>query len=153
MPSIIVITLTDPGRVYGKMNPESIVQPKCKCKVGSCLLCGSSCKRWGCACDGIEPAVALARTTGQWGPLKRSLTNSAAERDHLEREAAKRAKIEISKSVELEGTNTDPTMKQPLQNINDLWEAFGWSEGTKKKLPNEKSRISDESLKEAGGSG
>ena len=44
-------------------------------------------------------------------------------------------------------------MKQPLQNINDLWEAFGWSEGTKKKLPNEKSRISDESLKEAGGSG
>ena len=51
------------------------------------------------------------------------------------------------------GTNTDPTMKQPLQNINDLWEAFGWSEGTKKKLPNEKSRISDESLKEAGGSG
>ena len=53
--------------------------------------------------------------------------------------------------MELEGTNTDPTMKQPLQNIYDLWEAFGWSEGTKKKLPNEKSRISDESLKEAGG--
>ena len=122
MPSIIVITFTDPGRVYGKMNPESIVQPKCKCKVGLCLLCGSSCKRCGCACDGIEPAVALARTTGQRGPLKRSLTNSAAERDHSEREAAKRARIEISKSVELEGTNTDPTMKQPLQNINDLWE-------------------------------
>ena len=37
--------------------------------------------------DGIELAVAPAQTTGQWGPLKRSLTNSEAERDHLEREA------------------------------------------------------------------
>ena len=29
--------------------------------------------------DGIEPAVVLARTTGQQGPLKQSLNNSAAE--------------------------------------------------------------------------
>ena len=107
-------------------------QSKCKCKVGSCLLCGSRCKRCGCACDGIEPAVALARMTGQRGPLKRSLNNSAAERDHLEREAAKRARMEISKSVELEESDTDPTVK-PFHNINDLWEAFGLSEATKKK--------------------
>ena len=55
--------------------------------------------------------------------------------------------------MELKDTNSDPTMKQPLQGINDLWEAFRWSEAMKKKLPNVKSRISDESPTEAGGSG
>ena len=49
------------------------------------------------------------------------------------------------KSVELEESDTDPY-------INDLWEAFGWSEA-RKKLPNERSRLADESLKEASGSG
>ena len=76
--------------------------------------------------------MALARTTGQRGPLT---TNSTAERDHIEREAAKRARMEITKSVELE----ESTSNELLQNTNDLWEAFGWSEATKKKLPSERS--------------
>ena len=107
-----------------KMNPEGNSQSKCKCKVGSCLLCESRCKRCGCACDGIDPAVAPAQTTENRGPLKRPLINSAAERDHLDREAVKRARMKTSKSMELQESDIDPTMK-PLQNINDLWEAFG----------------------------
>ena len=57
--------------------------------------------------------------------------------------------MEISKSVEME----ESTSNELLQNTNDLWEAFGWSEATKKKLPSERSRVSDETLKETGGSG
>ena len=55
----------------------------------------SACKRCGCACDGVEPGVALARSSGQRGP-KRLSTGSE------QREAAKRARIEIAKATDLE---------------------------------------------------
>lgn len=98
------------------MDPE---QPhRCNCKVGSCLLCGSACKRCGCACDGVEPGVALAQSTGQRAP-KRSSTGSE------QREAAKRARIEIAKAREQEeGTIVvEPTIKQ-VETMDDLWQAF-----------------------------
>ena len=65
--------------------------------VGSWPLCGSACKRCGCACDGacIEPGVALARSTGQRGPNRLST-------DSEQRKAAKRAIIDIAKATELE---------------------------------------------------
>ena len=44
----------------------------CKCKVVSCPMCGSSCKRCACACDGIDPKMALNRARGQRGPQKLS---------------------------------------------------------------------------------
>ena len=125
MPSIIAITLLR-IRLHGRMNQE---QAKCKCKVGACLLCGSTCSGT-CSNDWTS------------NPAK-------AEKDRLEREAAKRARMEITKSVELE----EGTSNKLLQNTNDLWEAFGWSEATKKKLPSERSRVSDETLQETGGSG
>ena len=37
---------------------------KCSCKVGACRICGSSCKRCMCACDGVKPIDALARFRG-----------------------------------------------------------------------------------------
>ena len=87
--------------------------------VGSCPLCGSACKRCGCACDGVEPRVALARSSGQRGP-KRLSTGSEL------RDAAKRARIEIAKATEQEKRTigTEPSIKQ-VETVHDLWQAFG----------------------------
>ena len=46
-------------------NPFTIIS-----MVGSCPMCDSACKRCGCACDGVEPRVELARSTGQRGPKR-----------------------------------------------------------------------------------
>ena len=72
-----------------------------------------------------------------------------------QREAAKRARIEIAKATtELEERTigTEPTIKQ-VETVHDLWQAFGWSQATKNKLPNEDLRKGDVLLKESGGSG
>eukprot|EP00731_Ephydatia_muelleri_P007924 Em0004g262a len=94
-----------------------------------------------------EPGVALARSSGQRGP-KRLSTGSE------QREAAKRARIEIAKATDLEERTigTEPTIKQ-VETVHDLWQAFGWSQATKKKLPNEDLRKGDVLLKESGDSG
>ncbi len=36
----------------------------CRCKVGSCHICGSKCRRCMCSCDGIDPTDALSRSRG-----------------------------------------------------------------------------------------
>ena len=36
----------------------------CRCKVGSCSICGSKCRQCMCSCDGIEPSNALSRSCG-----------------------------------------------------------------------------------------
>ena len=92
--------------------------------------------------------MALARSSGQRGP-KRLSTGSE------QRDAAKRARIEIAKATEQEERTigTEPSIKQ-VESVHDLWQAFGWSQATKKKLPNrEDLRKGDVLLKESGGSG
>ena len=71
-----------------------------------------------------------------------------------EKQLAKRARIEIAKATDLEERTigTEPTIKQ-VETVHDLWQAFGWSQATKKKLPNEDLRKGDVLLKESGGSG
>ena len=46
----------------------------------------------------------------------------------------------------------EPTIKQ-VEIVNDLWQAFGWSQATKMKLPNEDLRTGDVLLIESGGTG
>ena len=43
---------------------------QCDCKVGGCRICGSSCRRCKCSCDGVSPLDALNRKLG--GQRKRS---------------------------------------------------------------------------------
>ena len=61
-----------------------------------------------------------------------------------EKQLAKRARIEIAKATDLEERTigTEPTIKQ-VETVHDLWQAFGWSQATKKKLPNEDLRKGD----------
>ena len=86
-------------------------------------MCGSSCKRCGCACDGIDPNVALNRARGQRGQQKRSTTSPRSARE--EREAAKRPRIDLSMAIAQED-RLEKTSKQ-MQTANDVWEAFTWS--------------------------
>ena len=37
---------------------------QCDCKVGGCRICGSSCRRCKCSCDGVSPLDALSRKAG-----------------------------------------------------------------------------------------
>ena len=63
--------------------------------------------------------MALARSSGQRGP-KRLSTGSE------QRDAAKRARIEIAKATEQEERTigTEPSIKQ-VETVHDLWQAFG----------------------------
>ena len=63
--------------VYARRLRSATVQQVCKCKVGSCSICGSKCRRCMCACDGIEPSEALARSRGGY---RRQVTALAIKR-------------------------------------------------------------------------
>ena len=67
----------------------------CKCNVGRCGDCNSSCRRCKCACDGVSPREALARGRGrQKGYLKAKRLKQQSmlvDADHLRR--SKRKKV------------------------------------------------------------
>ena len=78
-------------------------------------MCLRWCRAWSGACSEF------------WA------TRSEATIDHgsEQREAAKRARIEIAKATDLEERTigTEPTVKQ-VETVHDLWQAFGWSQAT-----------------------
>ena len=67
--------------------------------------------------------------------LVKPCVKALSVRISLRTEAAKRARIEIAKATEQgEGTLVaEPTIKL-VETVHDLWQAFGWSQATKKKL-------------------
>ena len=117
----------------------------CKCKVGSCPICGSSCKSCECACDSIDSKLALNRARGQRGPQKRSTTSPQSDQE--EREAAKRARIDLLMAIAQDG-ELEQTPKQ-MQTVIDVWKCL---RGAMHKLPSEHSRMNDTSLKTHDGS-
>ena len=50
--------------IYSRQLQSAQRQKVCQCKVGSCQICGSKFRRCMCACNGVEPADALARSRG-----------------------------------------------------------------------------------------
>lgn len=69
---------------------DNYVRPegRCKCKTGKCWLCSSPCRRCGCACDGVHPAIAIRRKRG--GNARRP-TQNVKRKKSLQR----RSKTEI----------------------------------------------------------
>ena len=52
---------------------------QCDCKVGGCRICGSSCRRCKCSCDGVSPLDALKRKAG--GQRRKRSTKSTGTND------------------------------------------------------------------------
>ena len=98
--------------------------PACKCKRGKCLVCGSSCKRCGCACDGVHPDAALARKNGQRG---RALQYARPRK----RNAATSSESQVAKK---------PCRDKPLETLNDVFAAFGFTSNQKANLPSRNDR-------------
>ena len=94
----------------------------CKCKVGSCGDCGASCRRCGCACDGVSPEVALARRRGHRGRGK-------SARPSWERTPPPAKVLKVSAPF------TDD-----LEDTEEVWTAFGFTPAMKKKLPSKNDR-------------
>ena len=99
--------------------------PSCGCKRGRCHECGSSCKRCGCACDGVSPAAALSRSPGQRGCGKWPRMEIERDDDSEDESPDKRSCAEIN---------------LPLRSREDVWEAFGFNDSQLKKLPSKTDR-------------
>ena len=50
--------------IYSRRLRSHAREGGCRCKVGSCHICGSKCRRCMCSCDGIDPIAALSRSRG-----------------------------------------------------------------------------------------
>jgi len=98
--------------------------PACKCRRGKCLVCGSSCKRCGCGCDGVPPHVALGRKNGQRGRA---------------RQYARPRKRNVAASTESQVAKK-PCRDKPLETLNDVFAAFGFTPNQKANLPSRNDR-------------
>ena len=114
----------------------------CKCKVGRCPHCPSFCRRYGCACDGVNPEDALQRKRGQRGRRKKTVGT------RVQRKAAALAN-ELTKGVVeklLEDKDRLCELRK-LESVGDIWQAFDLPEWTRKKLPQQKERETYKNLK------
>ena len=110
----------------------------CNCRVGRCDKCPSLCKRCGCSCDGIDPAVALSRKRG-----RPTLQNTVGK---TPRKAAKKSRkmtslISSPPSIALKETRENiASDSHRARDINDIWNFFGLTEGSRSNLPNKELR-------------
>ena len=107
----------------------------CNCKVGSCRVCDSDCKRCGCACDGTDPEVAKKRKRGK--PPLHLRSDSA-------RQAKKKAKEDIKKASKEPQVEKDPVLRP----VKDVWKAFELQQSFYAKLPSVVDRTTNKNLKE-----
>ena len=82
----------------------------CSCKVGACRKCGSSCKQYKCACNGILPINALAQVLGR--SLKRKTKGrikkaSTTTKKHQLRSRRKRMALNIEEKPKKKRNKND----------------------------------------------
>lgn len=112
----------------------------CSCKVGACRApgCESKCRRCGCACDGVDPAVAKSRKRGSQAGKRKAVLPAVKET----RKAANLAQARIAESLAGEAPSTAELATGPVETVSDIWNAFGYSSAQRKKLPSFKARSS-----------
>ena len=76
--------------IYSRRLRSAQRQKVCQCKVGSCQICGSKCRRCMCACDGVEPADALARSRGGYRRKVNSIKKASEKKKHNSKKDTKR---------------------------------------------------------------
>lgn len=107
--------------------------PSCKCKRGPCPTCDAACRRCGCACDGVDPAVALSRGRGHRGPNKhKAAAPPSPEATPVEAKRARRGGDDDD--------DDDDHAEGELYDIGGVWRAFAFSAAQRKKLPSRKAR-------------
>lgn len=63
---------------------------QCDCKVGGCRVCGSTCRRCKCSCDGVSPLDALNRKVGKRPKrINNNTSTSCARKRNINKDQAK----------------------------------------------------------------
>ena len=63
---------------------------QCDCKVGGCRICGSTCRRCKCSCDGVSPLDALNRKVGKRPKrINNKTSTSRARKRNVNKDQAK----------------------------------------------------------------
>ena len=120
---------------------------------GACKVpgCQSKCKRCQCACDGVPPEVVILRKRGR---PKKSDGSAGPSLEHSTRRASKNARKSITDmfvdDVHDAGTSSAMvTSGKLIETRKDVWDAFGFTESMRKKLPSEHARNSDGKIRES----
>ena len=119
------------------------------CKVAGCQ---SKCKRCQCACDdGVPPEVAILRKRGR---PKKSDGSAGPSLKHSTRRASKKARKSITDMVvddvpDVGTSSAMVTIGKLIETRKDVWDAFGFTESMRKKLPSEHARNSDGRIQES----
>ena len=120
---------------------------------GACKVpgCQSKCKRCQCACDGVPPEVAILRKRGR---PKKSDGSAGPSLEHSTRRASKKARKSITDMVvdDVPDAGTSSAMVTSgklIETRKDVWDAFGFTESMRKKLPSVHARNSDGRIRES----
>ena len=120
---------------HRKLLRSGKISGRCICKVGSCAICFSACRRCGCDCDGVKPIDALERRRGrqkrlvveEFGslnsdkkkPKKSKEKSKELSRKRPIRRASREAMISIGKVSKIINNNVDNNNVNNIDNNED----------------------------------
>lgn len=102
----------------------------CSCKVGRCD-CGSTCKRCGCACDGVAPADAVKRQRGRPKAIREEESVAPVRKKRRASVVATQEILLLSADQSETVTKFNETQQQDpktfpiIQTTDDLFDACG----------------------------
>ena len=99
------------SKIMSRKLTRSRLKMSCRCKVGACTICGSSCKRCKCACDGVLPFDAFIQKVGAQSSVLRS-----RRKIHLALRSGSRI-TRSSKKYKM-GTDVDDQSYRPPEKVN-----------------------------------